>query len=117
MRNPDAYVPMPDSAHPSFTEEEARDLRTLLERVESPSFTLIDERRTPGPPQGSDDRGWPLPIPTITFKIRKCAGPMPYVADPRVTQFWYVWKVATDPAGRYIAGPAEIAFRRVGPKV
>lgn len=33
MRNPDAYVPMPDSAHPSFTEGEEAGFDTELSAV------------------------------------------------------------------------------------
>ena len=100
-------VPAPGTAHPALARhaEAVRRSPAHLGYVRIPVIRAISAAFT-----GPDEM-----IPTsevassaLTLTRGKCAGPAPFVGDPRREQAFYAWPVWTDEYGRHIAGEAEL---------
>lgn len=100
------YIPEPDSAHP-FWRAQADGIREFLDR---PAVTA-HLPRSRSVTYASREQELEVAPTTITLTVKKCAGPAPFVGDPRVTQGGYVWRVAVDDLGRHVAGPATLSLR------
>jgi hypothetical protein len=103
-------TPMPDTAHPAY-ESKARGVRALM-----------DGRRAILVPRGvrasaafvSEGEAFPPAVAelrTNMLTVRRCVGLAPFVGDPRVHDARYVWQVAIDDAGRWVADSARLAWR------
>ena len=105
----DAYAPMPMTAHP-FYEDQADGIKDLIDRGERYAIEVFAPRRLTASwfAQGANpDLVEDMPD-RLTLTIKKCAGPAPFVADARLWQGWYVWRVAVDHLGRHVAGDATL---------
>lgn len=110
----DALVPMPDTHHPYYSDDEAAAIRSAivnglhtiqwLDTQSMPDAAFAD----PAPPLTST-----LPVTTLT--VKKCAGPAPFVGDPYLNDARYYWRVAVDDLGRHVAGEAELTWRYAPP--
>ena len=88
--------PDPMTHHRDFTHQQATFARRFMGSRGGPAFQLI---------LSSDPAWWrqdpELPFTQITMNIQRAAGLAPYVGPP----FIWMWDVATDNEGRWIAGP------------
>lgn len=86
-------APMPDTHSPVYADVADFVRRALAEGRARFAVNLVDD------------------ADMITLKIRRCAAPAPYVAPHPLVEAVYVWHVAVDRDGRYIAGPAALVWR------
>lgn len=108
--NGDAFLPAPETWHPSFPDAVARQVVESLEHWPHPAVDLL---RPPRLPWFAEDAGdVELEVRRVVLSIRKATGPAPFVGDPQLQEARYFWKVATGEAGRWIAGPAVLEWRR-----
>jgi hypothetical protein len=120
-RSPDAFLPMPETHHPSIPETTAAQVTAHLwppseggHPVPIPrSIELLQLR--PDAIWRTEDHDTCEPIKTkrVLFTINRCAAPAPFVGDPMRLDVRYTWLVAQDPHGRWIAGPSNLIWREI----
>lgn len=101
-------APAPMTNHPSLDRAATlvrgslTDLSPFTVRLPKPArATALGDAKPDAPP---------LPETSITFTIKRCGAPMPFVGDVRRQCAWYQWFVALDDYGRHIAGDSEIVW-------
>lgn len=103
-------TPMPDTAHPAY-EAQAISVRSLIDgrsAIRVPRGTSVRafemEPDVTAPPTA-------LALHTNTLTVRRCVALAPFVGDPRLVDARYVWQVAIDDAGRWVADSASLVWR------
>jgi hypothetical protein len=94
----------PGSAHPDFADQPY--LRAWIDDPHGRnSATFVD----PIPAIWVRDSEIAAPARNLAYVLDRCrvVGPAPYVGRP----FVYLWDVAVDRLGRWIAGPSYIVYR------
>jgi hypothetical protein len=106
------YVPMPQTWHPAY-DESAAFVRDYLAKTSDGYVRVYEPRALEARYEepGEESIFGSSPPAPVTLTVKKCAGPAPFVGDPRMFKVWYVWKVAVDSLGRHIAGDAEMVWR------
>lgn len=109
--SPDATpTPMPNTAHPAY-ESKAAGVRALMDgrrailvpRGMSASAAFVSE--------GEEFPTADMMPRTNMLTVRRCVGLAPFVGDPGWNDARYLWEVAIDDAGRWVAGPARLAWQ------
>lgn len=101
------FLAYPDTEHPAYA-----DVAEAIRADLSPRRVVTVAEFTGPPPvaewhaDGDSQPVQPLSTRMRTLTVQKACGTAPYVGKP----FIYIWLVAADELGRWVAGPSSIAY-------
>jgi hypothetical protein len=120
MRTADGFTPMPETWHPSLPESTAGQLAAYLWKPSedgkpAPIPRPLELVRLDEPLRAiyARDESEPVEVQTRTvlFSVGRCMAPAPFIGDATEVDVRYIWLVAQDEAGRWVAGPANLIWR------
>lgn len=98
---------MPMTEHPRYAGEDAEKIRAYMTQSNHISWAY-----QVGEAFASEEGEGPLSsrIRFRMLEVKRCAGGAPFVGDPEKRPAYYLWEVAFDGIGGWVAGPAELRW-------
>lgn len=103
------FFAMPMTCHPSLNRQ-AAGVRELID-ADRGAIRVPVVKPLRATYQKQSEPTSDMATTVATFEIQKATGPAPFVGDPRHERADYMWKVAIDSAGRWVAGEATLHWR------
>lgn len=100
-------APDPMTCHPIY-DEQAEFVRRAMDARPSLGYFITEIQQGTEASRDMEPAMFAPAPGRVILTIKRCAGPAPFIGDARRLQGGYVWNVAVDDDGRYVAGESRL---------